>query len=125
MKKRQAPLKSPLHGFRKRLKLSQNTLAEVFGVSETTYRVWEKCPPAWAGLACHGLAVSMVVDGAVNQLTAADMIRIRKALGISQEELAEALNVSRATIGRYEAGEPPAWAGLALRGLVVRHTSTW
>jgi len=52
------------------------------------------------------------------EVTGPEFAAARKAAGFSQQALAQALNVARATVSRWEGGSPPKTAVLALRSLM-------
>ncbi|MAG65047.1 MAG: hypothetical protein CMK74_04130 [Pseudomonadales bacterium] len=109
-----------LRYFRKQLKMSQSNLAALLGVGRTTYGAWEKHEaPPWIELACRGLRASLVFPAISSPMSATEMIRARKQLGLSQDELASELGISRHTISRLENGQPHQWIGYALIALAV------
>lgn len=109
-----------LRGFRKQLKMSQSDLAALFGVGRTTFGAWEKHKaPQWIELACRGLRASLIFPAISSIMTAPDLIHARTQLGLSQEELACELGVSRSTVSRMENGQPHQWIGLALAALAI------
>ncbi|KZN20835.1 MULTISPECIES: helix-turn-helix transcriptional regulator [Pseudomonas] len=110
--------KTALRQYRDALKLKQTDLAAAFGVSEGTYRLWEKGQvEAWLRLACKGYAfcVRAGLDGAT--WTGDHLVEIRNRMEMTQLDLALALGLSRATIGRYEADTPPRWVTFAVMAL--------
>lgn len=116
-KKRKVP-KTAMARYRADLKLKQTELASAFGVSEGTYRDWEKGqPPTWLRLACKGYAFCLLAGIANVDWDGHQVVEARKRLVLTQSALALALDLSRATIGRYEAGVPPKWMAYAVMAL--------
>lgn len=109
-----------LRSFRKQLKMSQSDLAALFGVGRTTFGAWEKHkPPQWIELACRGLRASLIFPSISSPMTAPDLIHARNQLGLSQDDLARELGISRHTISRLENGHPHKWIGYAIAALAV------
>ncbi len=118
--KKGASTQFDLLAFRKQLDLTQMEIAELFGVSRTTYGDWEKNKaPSWIELACRGLRASMIFPAIGQQMTAADLIQARSQLGLYQEDFAQELGVSRSTISRMENGQPHRWVGYVIAALAV------
>jgi DNA-binding XRE family transcriptional regulator len=116
-KKRKVP-KTAMARYRAELKLKQTELASAFGVSEGTYRDWEKGQlPAWLRLACKGFAFCRLAGIRYEDWDGDHVVQARKRLALTQTSLAMALELSRATIGRYEAGTPPKWMAYAVMAL--------
>lgn len=109
-----------LRSFRKQLKMSQSELAAQFGVGRTTYGAWEKHKaPQWIELACRGLRASLIFPAISCPMSAPDLICARTQLGLTQEDLARELGISRHTVSRLENGQPHQWIGYALAALAV------
>lgn len=110
--------KTRLRGYRAELCLKQTDLAAAFGVSEGTYRQWENGQPqAWLRLACKGYAFCLTAGLADTIWTGHQLEQARKRMSLTQTELAVSLDLSRATIGRYESGSPPRWMAYAAMAL--------
>ena len=117
-RKKRKIAKTPMARYRADLKLKQTELASAFGVSEGTYRDWEKGhPQAWLKLACKGYAFCLLAGIENVDWEGYHAVQARKRLAMTQSQLALALDLSRATIGRYEAGIPPKWMAYAVMAI--------
>lgn len=122
--KRSKP-KSALRIYRDEIGLKQHEMAAALGVSEGTYRQWEHGQiEAWLRLACKGYAFSLKVGLQDAEWTGDQLVENRNRMSMTQVELASALDLSRATIGRYEAGTPPRWVTFAVMALAFDSAPT-
>jgi DNA-binding XRE family transcriptional regulator len=115
--KRSKP-KTALRRYRDELGLKQTDVAAAFGVSEGTYRQWEHGKvEAWLRLACKGYAFCLRAGLSDAEWTGDQLVEARNRMTMTQLDLAVAFDLSRATIGRYEAGTPPKWVTFAVLAL--------
>jgi DNA-binding transcriptional regulator YiaG len=91
---------------REKLGFSQTDVGKVCGVGQSTVSEWESgvAPlPAKALQALMMLASgNMQIENPENLISGADLIKLRKALGMTQSELAAALGVHSVTVARWE-----------------------
>jgi DNA-binding transcriptional regulator YiaG len=90
---------------REGLGISQAEIAEICGVSRAVVSDWERGKaslPAAAVQALQGLAVARLDRGERTRLMGRDIARMRKALGMTQNDFAAALGVSEIAIRKWE-----------------------
>jgi DNA-binding transcriptional regulator YiaG len=104
---------------REGLGISQAEIAELCGVSRAVVSDWERGKaslPAAAVHALRGLAVAHLDRGERAQILGRDIARIRKALGMTQTDFADALGVSEIAIRKWERrGDKPLAASTVRR----------
>ena len=103
---------------RKDLGLSQQELGELLGVSRNTIRAWELGKePRFLTLLCKGLKAYRVLPHTFIEFSGSCLADARGRMGLRQDQLAESLGLSRATLSRYENDTPPRWLILAIAAL--------
>jgi DNA-binding transcriptional regulator YiaG len=104
---------------REGLGISQAEIAKMCGVSRAVVSDWERGKaslPAAAVHALRGLAVARLDRGERAQIMGRDIARIRKALGMTQTDFADALGVSEIAIRKWErCGDKPLAASTVRR----------
>lgn len=99
------------------LGLSQWELAERMGTTENVISRWEtgRHRPTAGSMArlaeALSCSVAVLYGAPISQFGLAEQIRARReALGITQEQLAELVGISRITISQWERGKNKPWA---------------
>ncbi len=109
---------SELRHARKMLGLSQVQLGELLGVSRNTIRCWETGDgPAFRPLLCRGLRAYKALPHLFIELTGPCLAGIRVRMGMTQDQLADRLTVSRPSLSRWENDTPPSWVVFAVTAI--------
>lgn len=120
MAKRKVSVDGSLRSIRKRLGLSQQELGDLLGAARNTIRSWETGSESkFVLLLSKGLRLYSVFPHIKIDFTGPCLAAARGRLRLHQDEFADRLGVSRATVSRWENDTPPAWVIFAVAALAL------